>query len=1597
MRAMKRPLVGWIAFCILAFPSVCLLGYLALSSVVPELASSPTSISPPSVPLVPHTTNTPASRTTITRTFTPPKEGLARRAAQGKQQKPKPVTWTGKIKPPEALQMPAKTQVTMGEIWNGTLEVVNQYLSYPGFQTAAQTSSVAIGSLGGGVSVVNGGGWMSGQETWVYYEWVSGGPLDPKIFNCYLPFVVTASCAGDMESQLVYLYIGQVELASASPALPAGATTVSSLAIDVSLSVSGLYLKRGRSASVPPDRQVMDWSDLNASDAWYADDSTTVTVTATGPGGINLSATGSLGYTPGQEVEIGSSYILSAAISMNNAPTASTPYAAITGINWGGTTINAVKDLYNPGDADGIPSVDISPWSRTQNTNNCYHVYDYNDGFAIEHLQGTSGAGNVALKWSAPKILTLTPIDGMFDKQGPSYDIEYTSTPITWTSTTEYEATKFSAPISVAEYPTNFEYEYEYKKLSGNTITVTVTDDWRTLNGEDVSNDGGAVTAAYNDQLCGILLLPLTATDCIADPWWQPGINLTHRPSTDINDTEGQARRASWWLGGAGVAIDPTDNDKWTVEAGATAPAVSRSLRTRYWLRMERLAEWLDDPEAEHNADWPIMLKANLAISETLDDPDWWAEETNWSPSGTYSEGRIDIYEGVSCSGECDQFTQRFFEQTFGVVFPTGGPKGSGEWWEQTHNWQVNHTPETVVYVSGGTDWHPGDAVLLWDFGMSKLHAGILHSYDTGAWWYANSNNNGDSLGYFGNITTQGLTILGAYRYVGEGVLIEDIWNWANYRYLLLSLTAPRNATLRLTVAYSVPAVADPCYTGFAYRFGDWADLFGGWEYTKSAHTLTWDIDVSAGAGTYLVDFCLNREGVTPTVANRMQVVSGLTLTLPANESESAENWELTGLELVEDPGEPGRAEPNTHFVARFKPSWSWLDPNFNDDSEDAVHAPMNWFGFGGIIDGLDCLEIDYGYNTSFGQTGNEHKLLYIQYAQHNPLSEATGLIHSAKALGRWHNELSWQEGFDITWPGTDPLNASENQDADQGQVDSAMYWWDLAQSDEETDWTDTSIALCAGSYQMASGVAYDVRFHKYPRGALHGIALSDAAHTMCYRNTSNCVYIFGGKQGAIGLLGIEDTDEHGRFRYDEAREDEWTYAVRVSPLSVPTQPTICSLTAVNRSYTSVVVAWGDWPAWLSATPASFQAIGLLNSEPGGDVYYRAQNWGRGWERPGAVPMSTTVGGFGSLTHDPASWEFYALHQLGVSTYLQVSERFGGQWKTEFPNVVGFVGGQGVIVNSRVYSLGSISSFYYLARQRLSDGALLGPLNLVGTGAGVPGSITRHDATGVLWAALPLGDDTLIYVSVDDGSSWTHVETVDCQYGTVVSVAHKMLVAGYMPLVVGGANGIVKVTTLDVNTGARVGQPLTVARADWPKCALVYQPSEGFIHLFTIKDNDWTTDTWTPRYSYTPGLLASYERVPCGSSNGAFTQLFGERRLGLTFDEHWNDAYTTWINPALHPYWCTQTPYTGSEVVQPGDLVVSNYGGWWYTSVYHGEVGGVPHHVHCGYPGVPQGVLTPMVDPVIGWYRRQYTPSIVEWVSDDDAETFVQTRIIPRV
>jgi hypothetical protein len=132
--------------------------------------------------------------------------------------------------------------------------------------------------------------------------------------------------------------------------------------------------------------------------------------------------------------------------------------------------------------------------------------------------------------------------------------------------------------------------------------------------------------------------------------------------------------------------------------------------------------------------------------------------------------------------------------------------------------------------------------------------------------------------------------------------------------------------------------------------------------------------------------------------------------------------------------------------------------------------------------------------------------------------------------------------------------------DNDQGQVDSAMYWWDLLQSSESLDLSDVPIALCAGTYNIAAGVAYNIRFYKYPRGTVHGIAV-DSGHTQRYRSQTDQVELYESADGGATYSLIEtcDTDEHGRFRATPLKELDGPYRVGT---------TGGALSVVNRSYT---------------------------------------------------------------------------------------------------------------------------------------------------------------------------------------------------------------------------------------------------------------------------------------------------------------------------------------------------------------------------------------------------------------------------------------------
>ena len=1103
------------------------------------------------------------------------------------QERPDPIEFRWTLQPPEAV-MAARTAVEMGTTWNANVAVVSQTTT-PAADKAI-THSVSFGALGGYAAIIN-------EPVGIDGTWCRGGdpmdhnatdpPYDPlddyaRWWGLYHPFTVRCNVGmEDSDEALIWLWVGDYFGYPSFMGSPYGGTIVKgpTLSLEASIVVSGLYLKCGRTSNPPDDRQLMDFTDQTGADVWYADSETTVTVTC-GP----CSAQGSLTYSD-EEVEIGSNFALGTSMTLNSAPTAETVYARISDIKWGDTAVGGESVyLYNPGDAGDIPNGTVAPgWSRTKTTDNCARALA---GSTQElcHLQGTTSQVVFSTQSWAPYILTLTPLDGMFSAEGPAYSIDYTSNCITYTDENTYTVDVFSTPYGpIVQATLSWLYEWEWRKLSSTSIQVRVDQEWREANNENV----GGETETQNDQRAGLCMWPLTAADRTSAPWWSSGFGAAHLSSIDINDTYGLPSRASPWTAGAGVTVDPSDNDKWTVTAGASAPAVSRDLLTRYWLRMDRLAGGIWIPGLEYHPDWPIMLKANLPLLTTEDDPDWWSSAT------------------------------------------------------------------------GGVD-------------------------------------------------------------------SEDIFNWANYRYLQLGINAARAGTMRVTVAYSVPTISDPCYTGATYR---WEEF----EYTRTQHTVSYDVTVAAGANTALIDLVLNREHAPITGAYRMQVVDSIAISLPANPGETDDTWTLTGLALVEDPGDGEREEPGGHTEVRYKRSWAWIG--------------YNWFGFGAVVDGKDALEIDYGYGNGM----QESKLLYIQHAQHNPDSEATTRIDAAKVLGRLSNELGWQEGWTTSWPSGGPEGSAENEDADEDRVDSSLYWWDIKQATTDLTLANLEVALCCGTYAIAAGVPYDLRFYKYPRGAVHGIAVN-SSYTAVIRDTEGVIDVYADGDGETGKVATLSTDEHGRYAHRACYELGTYYRLDGGA-------TITDwLSIVNREYSTALVEVAQYTPVHPCLAEGYMTDLHLAFVSEGMIYYRRRPAiGMAWE----AAVSVVAGDYPCIVIPPdncpamcyetsgntawlrtpdhgLTWEAVGMATSGL--YPTAAEANGIQYLVTYTSGVGHVIRRSQDYFSTLLGFGTATSALVVA-----DGSC----NAERVG------FLKLDASGrMLWAAVPDGSRVNHYGSYDDGATW---------------------------------------------------------------------------------------------------------------------------------------------------------------------------------------------------------------------------------------------------
>lgn len=1096
--------------------------------------------------------------------------------ARAQQVPQEPVTYRQVIQPPRA-SMAARTGVSMGAAWSCTLEAVN--LGGTAWFYECPVSLLGLGGVGSGVTLRNGGN-VGGDP--------QGACANAAGDKWCVPFELILAAGGTTQT----LYYG-LETTNIFPPGGGGGTRnpanadVQSMVCTYTASVSGLYLKRSRSSSAPSDRQMMNWSDQVITDVWVASDNVTLTATVTGPDGRQLTYTGPFGgYSEGEEVEIGDTYQSTVQIIYNKAPAANTVYGRIRDINWGTSAVGGSQVyLYKPGLAGDIPDpTGAAGWSRTWTTNAAYRV---SAGNTVEmvHLTGTTSVASN--EWDgtclAPMMVTVYPLDAKFDASGPDYGITYTSNFETWDAdTSAYIPDEFSEPYGIVQSHATWLYEYEWRRYTGPDFQVRVTDQWRTDNNEDV----GGSTASQNDALAAICTWGLTETNCTDNPWWASGFGFTCASSIDINDTEGMPSRASPWTAGAGVTVDPGDNDLWTVAAGATAPVVLRSLATRYWLRMNRLSGGYT-PGAEYHPDWPIMLKANLDIGTTGDDPDWW---------------------------------------------------------------------------------------------------------DSGA----------------------------------GGVDSEDITNWANRRYLLLGINAARAGTVRLTVTYTVPHPSDPCYTCADHRWGEFS-------YDTSTYTRSYDVAVSAGANSKLIDLVLNREKASITGAYRMHIVDSVSIALPANPSGSPEAYTLTGLELVLDPGEGARAEPASHHAFRFVPSWDWIN--------------NRWFGFGGVTDGKDVLELEYGYTCQNIET----KLAYVQESEHCPESGLETRLDAAKTLGRLHNELSWQEGFTPTWPSPGPEGSAENKDADDGTVDSSLYWWDVRQSTENLTLSSLEVALCAGTYNLVAGVEYTLYVYKYPRGGIHGIAVN-TGYTSVFRNETDLVDVIATGPTGTSVVDALETDEHGRFRFDEAYETAYLY--RLDGGGTLTSWLACA----NREYTTNLVDCAQLTPVHPCLAEGYLTDMHLAFTSEGTIYYRRMpTTNMAWEGnttvvagdypcivipPDNCPVmayetSGTVAWLRSPDHGQ-TWESIGMATSG--TYPVAAEANGIQY------LVTYTSGVGQLIRRSQDYFSTLLTF---------NGATSALVVAAGSTNAERVGFLKLDTSGrLLWTAVPYNNRVYHYGSYNDGETW---------------------------------------------------------------------------------------------------------------------------------------------------------------------------------------------------------------------------------------------------
>ncbi len=507
------------------------------------------------------------------------------------------ITWSGNW---------VKTALTMDDQgWSGTLRLDNLsdgVIPGAGLGDTAIAQAAAVASLGGAAGIVAyGAGTMTGPDPgWpaaakaAVTQWVE----EYGTFQ-YSWFLFRVYCSAGGSGSEQWFCTGQNGAAWVGP--------YDSITASYAMTVSDVRLRAMAGDCTPSDRQVLDYSDKAVKYAWATGDDATATVEVTTSLGT-MSASAAL--TEDIEVAVGMAY----ALSMRGTGSATdTDYASITAA-WAGVSLDF--DKLDDRSADGenwvhkYSGATLNPlWPPGGAV---YKCFGSGSSIKLHKIATTSADADWTGTSGLPYFLQVTITGDAFSAADSRLSSQYDVADLRNT-----DGSRIYLPVGTsAQYQSAEHSWYDWDPFNA-AVQARLKYTWA-REAEEV----------MDDLRCPIAVPDLAATDYSADPYLSAAslLGIAHS-AVNVHRPPGLAEVPSAWEGSGGlyVTADTPGTVAFYSAAGGDDPKLSRTLATRYWTQMERLASHGPDDGRSYKADWPITLKANVDTNTggaiPLDDP----------------------------------------------------------------------------------------------------------------------------------------------------------------------------------------------------------------------------------------------------------------------------------------------------------------------------------------------------------------------------------------------------------------------------------------------------------------------------------------------------------------------------------------------------------------------------------------------------------------------------------------------------------------------------------------------------------------------------------------------------------------------------------------------------------------------------------------------------------------------------------------------------------------------------------------------------------------------------------------------------------------